>query len=171
MTDQFPTALALVLRYEGGYSNVAGDHGGATMHGVTQAVYSSYLKEHGRPDAAVHDILDADVASIYRHGYWDACACDRLPYPLSIAVFDGAVNSGPSQSAKWLQRALNVPVDGAIGPRTLASAAACDPRPTTRDVLLQREVFYRSLATRAGQGQFLAGWLHRLADLRGVCGV
>lgn len=171
MTDNFPTALALVLRYEGGYSNVVGDHGGATMRGVTQAVYSSYLKDHARPDAAVRDILDADVAAIYRKSYWDACACDRLPHPLCIAVMDAAVNSGPYQAAKWLQRALNVPVDGAIGPRTLASAAACDVVPTTRDCIDQREVLLRALATRAGQAQFLKGWLSRIADLRRVCGV
>lgn len=164
-------ALAMVLRYEGGYVNNPDDHGGATNHGVTQAVYSAWRAEHGLGQGDVKSIKPEEVAAIYRRGYWDACACDRLPHPVGVAVFDAAVNSGPSQSSKWLQRAVGVPADGAIGPRTISATVALDPKTVTRSCIDQREAFMRSLAERPGQAQFLRGWLHRLADLRQVCGV
>lgn len=63
---------------------------------------------------------------IYKSGYWDKCRCDDLPEGVDYVVFDQAVNSGPGQSAKWLQGVVGVAVDGGIGPRTLEATAQHD---------------------------------------------
>ena len=120
MERNFPEALAHTLRFEGGWANHPSDPGGATMKGVTHKTYADYL---GR--AVSHDELraipDDHLADIYRKRYWDACRCDELPDGLDLAVFDTAVNTGPAQAARLLQRIVGVPADGAIGPKTIVA--------------------------------------------------
>ena len=72
-------------------------------------------------------ITDAQLEHIYKTGYWDKCQCDALPDGVDYVVFDQAVNSGPGQSVKWLQAAVGVAVDGAIGPQTIAAALQRPP--------------------------------------------
>lgn len=171
MTGNFPASLTLTLRYEGGYSNIKGDAGGATNMGVTQATDDAWRKAHGLPTHDVKGLTQDEVAAIYKQNYWDKCHCDELPHPLDIAVMDAAVNSGPGQSIKWMQKALGVDADGGIGPHTLAAATACDGVAVAKAVIDEREAFDRWLAANKGDQQFLAGWLHRLTDLRKVCGI
>lgn len=120
----FADALARVLIHEGGYVNHPADPGGATNRGVIQRVYDGYRKRNGLATRSVHLITDAEVSDIYRRQYWDAVKGDQLPAGVSYVVFDGAVNSGPVQSIKWLQRALGVVDDGVIGNVTLAAVDA-----------------------------------------------
>ena len=59
-----------------------------------------------------------------------------MPYPLCTLHFDSAVNHGVGGAAKLLQRTVNnyalkagldvqVDVDGAVGPKTLAALCQC----------------------------------------------
>ena len=66
-------------------------------------------------------ITDDQLEHVYKTGYWDRCKCDDLAEGLDYVVFDQAVNSGTGCSAKWLQAVVGVPVDGGIGPQTLAA--------------------------------------------------
>lgn len=46
----------------------------------------------------------------------------RRPAPaLALQVFGSAVNNGPGQTIRWLQRAAPVKEDGQLGPITLAA--------------------------------------------------
>src|SRR5690606_8907906 len=115
----FQQALEKVLKHEGGFVNHPADPGGATNKGITIKVYQQFKK--GATVADLKKITDAEVSAIYRKNYWDAVKADQLPSGLDYAVFDFAVNSGPSRAAKCLQETLGVTVDGKIGPRTLAA--------------------------------------------------
>src|SRR6218665_304282 len=117
----FADALARVLVHEGGYVNHPRDPGGATNFGVIQRVYDGYRERKGQPTRSVKDITEFEVKEIYDRQYWQAIKGDKLPLGVSYAVFDGAVNSGPGQSIKWLQRALGVTADGALGEVTLSA--------------------------------------------------
>ena len=165
----FDTALAFTLKEEGGYSDNPSDHGGATMHGITQRTYDDYRANLGLPSAPVLGISDDDVSTIYRGEYWDAVRGDSLPEPLDIVCFDSAVNSGGPHAAKWLQRAVNVSIDGDIGPQTLAAVAQCDVTNTCAIVLNLREEFDREDAqNNPSQRKFLNDWLGRIGRLRDV---
>jgi lysozyme family protein len=107
--------------------------------------------------------LPVDVAkAIYRRDYWDAVHADELPGDLRYEVFDAAVNSGVSQSIKWLQRALGVTDDGVIGPKTIAAARAHDVQSLRAKLLGVRLQFMTNLPTWPSFGK---GWARRIASL------
>jgi lysozyme family protein len=59
---------------------------------------------------------------IYCEKYWMPCRADDLPFEVRFDVFDAAVHSGVSQTARWLQRCCGAVADGVIGPQTIAAA-------------------------------------------------
>ena len=160
--SNFDASLKRVLVHEGGFSDHPKDPGGATMKGVTQRVYDGYRDRQGRPRRPVREIAPAELKAIYRRQYWDAVRADELPGGVDYATFDAAVNSGPVQAAKWLQRAAGVVADGQIGEATLAALdgragevveAMCD----------LRLAMLRRLRTWPSFG---AGWTRRVAEVR-----
>ena len=153
----FNQAFDILLKHEGGYSDHAADPGGKTRFGITEAV----AREAGyRGDMRE---LPLDLAKrIYKERYWDAVRAEELPAAVRYAVFDAAVNSGPRQAARWLQRAVGVRDDGIIGPITLGAVRAADPERLLRRVLAQRLRFMTGLSNWPAFGR---GWARRIADL------
>lgn len=153
----FATAFDLLLEHEGGFSDHAADPGGKTRYGITEAVarqagYQGDMRE-----------LPVEVAKqIYLERYWKAISADDLPPGIRYAVFDAAVNSGPVQAARWLQRALGVDADGIIGTRTLQACYAQDARALRLRMLAQR---LRFMAGLPNWPAFSRGWARRIADL------
>lgn len=165
----FMKALPFVLRWEGGYVNHPKDPGGATNKGVTQQVYSDWLKRHGRVNADVSDLTDADMAAIYEEGYWDRAHCEELSPRLGQVQFDTAVNMGVGRAVRFLQEAVGAVVDGGFGPGTRQSVQAADPEQALTRYLDIRERFYRNLVNDKPElATFLKGWLNRLGALRHV---
>ncbi|RYX78545.1 N-acetylmuramidase [bacterium] len=162
--NEFERSLAKVLVHEGGWSNHPQDPGGATMKGVTQRVYDSYRSGKGLPARSVRIISEDELKDIYRARYWNLIKGDKLPPGISFVVFDGAVNSGVSQSAKWLQRALGLKADGLIGPATLGKVNDHPNHDALVDQILdQRFKFLKSLKTWPTFGK---GWTRRVEDVR-----
>ena len=153
----FDQAFDILLKHEGGFSDHPADPGGKTRFGITEAVarevgYRGDMRE-----------LPLDLAKrIYKDRYWDAVRAEELPEAIRYAVFDAAVNSGPRQAARWLQRAVGVKDDGIIGPVTLAAVRAADPERLLRRMLAQRLRFMTGLSTWPAFGR---GWARRIADL------
>ena len=155
MENNFDRAFTALLGNEGGYSNNPADKGGETNWGVTIAVarangYSGPMRD-----------MPVEVAKkIYRSHYW-LDAFDNMPYPVAFQVFDGAVNSGVTQSIKWLQQALGTKVDGIIGPVTMSAVAKADPLAVVIHFNAARLAFLTSLSTWPTFGK---GWARRIAD-------
>lgn len=153
----FGTAFALLLGHEGDFSDHKDDPGGKTRFGVTEAVareagYQGDMRE-----------LPVELAQkIYLERYWRPISADDLPPGIRYAVFDAAVNSGPGQAIRWLQRALGVTADGVIGPKTLAAAYAQDTNSLRLRLLAQR---LRFMAGLPNWPAFSRGWARRIADL------
>ncbi|WP_421696981.1 glycoside hydrolase family 108 protein [Ancylobacter sp.] len=159
----FDGALKRVLVHEGGYVEHPADPGGATMQGITQRVYAGWRRRHGQPVRPVRRIAPDEVAVIYRRQYWDAVRADDLPAGLDYALFDAAVNSGPAQAAKWLQRALGVTADGQVGEATLAALHGRAPAPLIDALCDRRLAMLRGLRTFPTFG---TGWARRVAEVR-----
>lgn len=160
--ENFASSLRRVLVHEGGYSNDAGDPGGATMWGITHIDYDAYRRLKRVPPQDVRLMTTAERDEIYRKKYWSGGRCDELPSGVDYCLFDGAVNSGVAQSVKWLQRALEVKADGHIGDQTLLAAEQADPRELVHSMCEQRRAFLRSLRTFSRFGK---GWIRRVNDV------
>lgn len=153
----FETAFDLLITHEGGFSNHPDDPGGATMYGVTEAV--ARAEGYTGP---MQDLTLDFAKSVYRKRYWDACRCDQMPDPLRYPLFDAAVNSGPGQAIKWLQSAVGVKVDGAIGPVT-QQAVNVLPAQVTRQKMVGARL--RFMTNLANWPSFSKGWARRIAAI------
>lgn len=158
MEANFFFSLEMVLKHEGGFVDHPEDPGGATNKGITHKTYAEFL---GRPLEDVDElknIPDEHVQIIYKKGYWDKVCADELPDGLDFAVFDWAVNSGPSRSAKNLQGLVGASEDGIIGPQTLKRISDTDTVVLIQALARRRDEYYRSLKTFETFGK---GWLRR----------
>jgi len=152
----FDEAFTKLLGHEGGYSNHPNDPGGETMWGVTKrvAVANGYR-------GPMRDLKVEFAKQIYRKSYWDAVYADLLPEGVRYAVFDAAVNSGPKQAIKWLQKALEVDDDGVIGPQTKKALQSADNALEGR-FLGHRLLFMSNLKN---WDSFSEGWAKRIAQI------
>lgn len=160
MKSTYARAMKGIHISEGGYVNHPKDPGGATNFGVTQRVYDSYRKDRGLSARSVKLITSDEVAAIYKTLYADKVRYDDLPAGIDYATLDGAVNSGVSRGAKWLQSALGVSSDGKIGSQTIAAAGKADAIATVKSMCAKRMSFLRGLGIFSTFGK---GWTSRVA--------
>lgn len=151
----FDEAFTILLGHEGRYSNNPADKGGPTMWGVTERV----ARANGY-QGDMQQLTQAQAMAIYRTCYWTPLRADQLPAEVRYDVFDGAVNSGVAQSAKWLQRALGVTDDGVVGPRTLAACQFVPGGVLKCQYNGHRLAFMASLPNWENFGK---GWARRIA--------
>lgn len=147
----FDKAFARLIGHEGGYVNDPRDPGGETKFGISKRSY---------PQLDIKSLTLAEAKAICRRDYWDRAQCARLPDGVAIEVFDAAVNSGPGQAVRWLQRAVGVADDGHVGPLTLAAVARMDPEALQARYYGLRLDFMTRLS---GWDAFGRGWARRIA--------
>jgi lysozyme family protein len=162
MIENFPAALKALLKHEGGYVNHPSDPGGMTNLGVTKRVWEEFTGQTSS-EADMRLLTPSQVAPLYKQRYWDACKCDDLPSGVDYCVFDAAVNSGPKQASKWLQRAVGVADDGAIGKMTVAAVIQQSAADVVHGLNEQRLAFLEGLKTFPVFGK---GWSRRVTDVQ-----
>lgn len=145
-------SMKQLLGNEGGFVDHPKDPGGATNYGITQRV----AREHGF-QGDMRNFPISMARGIYEADYWKPIKADQLPDSLRFHVFDAAVNSGPAQAIKWLQRAAGVAEDGIVGPRTISAASMVTPAKYSAIRLR----FMTGLSTWTTFGK---GWARRIAD-------
>jgi len=163
--NNLPKCLPITLAHEGGMSLTRADPGNwtggkvgvgvlkGTKYGVAASAY---------PHLDIKNLTLADVEPIYRRNYWDKVRGDDLPAGVDLTVFDYGVNSGPSRSAKELQRVVKTGVDGKIGDGTLRAVAASNGKTVIQGVCARRMSFLRALPI---WNTFKNGWTRRVADI------
>jgi lysozyme family protein len=150
----FEQAIRVVLAHEGAFSADPADPGGATNWGISSRAY---------PGLDVRALTRDDAKALYRRDYWTPHGYGTIAdQALATKVFDLAVNMGPRQANRVLQRAANrlgaqLEDDGVIGPHTLAAVHACDAAVLLDLVKVQAAQYYLSL----NQPRFERGWLRR----------
>ena len=172
-----------IIAREGGFVNDPDDPGGATNHGVTIGTMKKLGLDLNR-DGLV-DVLDVKALSrdrakrIFLQHYYHAPGISRLPAVLRASVFDMQVNAG-GNAIRLLQKLLremgqDIAVDGRIGPRTEAAAAAAfrDAPDHLADAygIARRNYYYRLADRRAASRKFArrrdggkGGWITRAEE-------
>lgn len=164
----YDQAFKIVIGEEGGYTSNPADPGNwtggrcslgscnGTKYGISAAAY---------PGLSIRELSIDDAKAIYRRDYWERVHGDDLPGALALLVFDAAVNSGPGRAVRWLQMALRVAVDGALGPVTIAAARNCAGKGAAvlAEYQTQRLLFLTSLPTWRTFG---LGWARRVINLQ-----
>lgn len=136
--DKFDDAFAFIKKWEGGYVNDPSDKGGETKFGISKKSY---------PNIDIKNLSIEQAKLIYQKDYWNKSGANKLDWPLSLVVFDTAVNMGPARAKDFLIQSKS-----------------------TNDFLLIREKYYRDLVLRRpSQQKFIKGWMNRLNDLRKEC--
>lgn len=161
MDSNFKEALKHVLVHEGGYVDHPKDPGGATNKGVTIGTYRRYINKNGTKQD-LRNITDAQIEKVYYKHYWLAVAADKLPSGVDYAVFDFAVNSGPSRAAKFLQKIVGVAQDGKIGPLTVKAVNAGNAKWIIDQLCGKRLAWLKTLKTWPTFGR---GWTVRVSGV------
>ncbi len=164
--ERFARCLDHVLAHEGGYVDHPKDPGGATNMGITHKTLARWRKVSPwwkLPKTEVRALGKAEAARIYESSYWRPVRGDELPPGVDLAVFDYAVNSGPSRAIKALQTSLKIKADGLIGPLTLRAVGGASVASIVTALCNGRLGFLRRLATFAVFGR---GWTRRVSEIR-----
>lgn len=157
MNADWDQAIVFVLKQEGGYTLDPNDRGGETNFGISKKSY---------PNEDIKNLTEARARQIYERDFWQACHCDELPYPLSVAVFDAAVNQGEGTAKRMLQISLGVLVDGILGEKTISAAFKAPESSVLRRFMAQRMARYaRTILNDPTQEVFIATWSSRLMEL------
>jgi lysozyme family protein len=152
------------------------DTGGATKFGITlRTLQYCRRKWTGDPRLVV---TKADVKALTRD---EAIRCgvfafmdephisDLADWRIQLIVYDYGFHSGQPRAIKALQRAVDVPADGIIGPQTRVAVAVADPLLATLRVLTEREEFMQDLMDRKHtQRKYMFGWWRRTTKLQRV---
>jgi lysozyme family protein len=160
--SNFDKCLPIILKHEGGFSNIRSDPGNWTggRVGVGELRGTNYgIASHAHPHLDIKNLTVQQAGVIYREQYWVPVKGDELPIGVDLAVFDFGVNSGPRRAAMALQRAVGVADDGAIGPITLAAVKRKSPEDIISRICSDRLSFMRRLSTWPTFGR---GWQRRV---------
>lgn len=128
------------------------DPGGLTRWGISQRAY---------PEEDIRNMTEARAKDLFRRDYWEPIQGDRLPDAVAIALADCAFNQGVGTAIRLLQTALNVKVDGVLGPITLGMAQRNGDTDHLNEFLSRRLLRYAN-----GQARFRRGWFLRILRLK-----
>lgn len=185
--SNFPIAHKFTAQWEGGLSDHPADRGGLTAYGATITFVKDIANTQSGRDFLhqigvrlpvttenMRQITPDQAASMFKYKFWSPLGLDAIPLRPAICLYDMAVNSGPSASARTAQRGYNRCVlhgvklaeDGILGPLT-RKALSQDTDVIINAMLDMRVAFVEAIVRNdESQRVFLQGWLNRINGLR-----
>lgn len=152
------------------YTNIPGDHGGPTKFGITLRTLRVWRASMAVTEADVENLTEAEARAIYRKRYVDDPGFEQLTDDwLRAFMVDTGVLQGVRVAIKLLQRAVDVPVDGILGPVTISAVATGNIGRIRQAVMRERIRHLAACALidvpaeviEATNLKFLRGWLNR----------
>jgi lysozyme family protein len=156
------TIIDGLIGREAGLVNDPNDRGGITKFGITKPTLSEWLG-HAATDIDIAALSEDDARRIYSDLYVWGPGFDAIADPvLQELVVDCAVLHGRPTAAHWLQEAAGVPVDGKIGPKTIAAVNASRPLQLYLRICATRWRFMGAdVHAKPNQVEFIHGWCNR----------
>lgn len=114
-SNNFNLAFSTVLDAETTkITNNVNDAGGLTFCGITRRAFpnASFWKlvDNGTikiNNNAPTNIVENEVADIYYNNFWNCYSLDDIDYKLAYEIFESAINIGPRNTIRNLQKSLN----------------------------------------------------------------
>ena len=146
-------AFPWVVGIEKGYQNDPEDPGNWTGGEVGSGLllgtkYGVSAKSY--PHLDIPNVTLEEAQKLAKVDFWDKFRGDQMPGPVSLSVFDFGYNSGIHEGVVVLQRTLDLPEDGIVGPITLRSLSTRDPKWVVRTYYIERMGAYMKMK----------GWIH-----------
>lgn len=170
--NKFEKCIPFILEAEGGLVDDPHDPGGITKYGVSLRAYKAQYPSANKE--TIRNLSLSDAKRFYNSFYFMASSADVLPLPVSLVVFDSAINCGPAVAKKMLQRALKVDDDGIVGPKTFAALEKADVEELVAEYTTERCIYYSGLCSPLDtdspdrvktkllrRRKYLRGWLRR----------
>ena len=153
-----------VLNREGWptYAVHPNDRGGPTKGGITLRTLESW-RQRRCTRAELQRLTEDEALAILSRRYAEANGIQRVAdLGLRTQLIDDAVLSGPFIAVKDLQAALDVVVDGIIGPKTLAAIDTAGSHAVGLRLAVERSMrLCRHVVKNPDQAVFLVGWMKR----------
>ena len=141
--DYFEKAFAFARKWEGGYANVAGDAGGATYGGITEAT----ARRNGISDPRSLQGNEERIKAIYKKDYWDNAGCNKFKTLVGATTcLDTAINYGAA-----FKTSLSY----------FSQCSDSDEQQWAICIAKERRAQRYRQAAKPLQRKFLAGWLNR----------
>jgi len=165
----FKEAIPHILKWEGGYSNIADDKGGVTYAGISRKNNPNWTGwktidalPHPPKTGALLPDLQPSVNALYKVNYWNKIIGDKIQNQgVATFLFDWFVNSG-YHAIEGAQRVTGSKVDGVMGNGTLA--AINNYKGDFKAKLIEERTAFvnRIVKNSPVQAKFLKGWLNRI---------
>ena len=157
--------LERILGHEGGYSDNPDDPGNWTGGKVGEGElkgtkWGIAANTYGQFDLDIKTLTVEQAADIYIQDYLGPIKASDYEDGVAFQMLDFAVNSGPRNAKRALQRAIGVKDDGAIGPVTLSRLSKYSESVLIMLLTAERIDFMTSLGAWDDFGK---GWARRLA--------
>lgn len=151
MIDQL---LDEIIKREGSKDTL--DRAGRSKYGISEKYHPEAWK-NGPPTLEM-------AKQIYFQIYFITPKLHLInPNYLQAQLMDFGVLSGPMVAIQHLQRALNIGVDGVIGPITLSVLGTQNPEVVNQKLVVSRGLMLaRLVQKRPSDLQYLFGWLNRV---------
>lgn len=174
-------AWGLIAYIEGGLVDDKRDPGGITNHGISLRFAAGVgdLDRDGHLDLDLDGDGDVDrddmlritpeiAARTFADYFWRPLRCAELG-PVGLLIADTGFNQGRGPAVMLLQQALELVVDGKLGPKTLARAQSAEPVKLACEYTARRQVRYvNTKDPRTGEPMFPTyglGWTRRAASM------
>lgn len=109
-----------------------------------------------------HVLLESLLNDFYRQTFWPAIYNTINNQSVADYVFDKAVNMGPKQIHKFVQRVLKIKDDGIFGKETLFHVNAADPASFLKELDIMVDQFYEYLVRKDPNNKgYINGWKKR----------
>lgn len=159
----YHTAFARVIGHEGKFQANPKDRGNWTTGTVGQGQLKGTqfgISAMSYPDLDIENLTLAQAKDIYYRDFWLRVSGDVLHAAICYQLFDAAINHGPGNAIRMLQRAVGVADDGGMGPVTHAAVHKQSVDDALKRFLAERLEFFAKIRTFDAFGR---GWTRRVA--------
>lgn len=160
----FDKMFERLIGHEGKYQDDYHDRGNWTTGKIGQGQLNGTkygISAMSYPNEDIKNLTLARAKEIYYRDFWSRFQGDSIHSAVAYQLFDAAVNHGPGNAVRMLQRAIDVADDGVFGPHTAGVLELFGVDDALMKFNAERITFFTKLSTFDRYGR---GWMRRVAD-------